>query len=169
MDLEVESDMAWGVSHLLDQWHDLGSQPTEAHTSLYQGSFGMIKGPTNSASILPPFLFLACKIHFWGPCYPPGTPLDWHISDHTALSSGFWIFGLHMYHSVYLRFCLVYTLSFCIFCSLMPVLLNGTRGKTKCAKLKCTPLTPGMIKPFVNNGFPGQSGKSLKLETLDIW
>ena len=36
------------------------------------------------------------------------------------------------------------------------------------AKLNRTPCTRGTIEPFVNNGFPTRSGKSLKLETLDI-
>ena len=38
----------------------------------------------------------------------------------------------------------------------------------KRAKLKHTSLARGTIKPSVNNGFPTRSGKSLKLETLDI-
>ena len=59
-------------------------------------------------------------------------------------------------------------------CSLIPAVSNGTcfmylrGGETKRAKLNCTPLARGTIEPFVNNGFPTRSGKSLKLETLDI-
>ena len=78
------------------------------------------------------------------------------------------------YHSVYLGLFPVYTLSFCTFCSLIPVLSNGTcfmqlrRGETKRARLKRTLVGRGTIEPSVNNGFPTRSGKRQQLETLDL-
>ena len=69
----------------------------------------------------------------------------------------------------------MYTLSFCIYCSPIPVLSNGTCfmklrvGANKNVSTKnCTPLERGMIEGSVNNSFPTQSGKKLQLETLAL-
>ena len=67
-----------------------------------------------------------------------------------------------------------YTLSFCIYCSPIPVLSNGTcfmqlrGGEIKRATKNRTPVTWGMIELSANNGFPTRSGKKLQIETLDI-
>ena len=68
----------------------------------------------------------------------------------------------------------LYLVNFCIFCSLIPALSNGTcfmllsGGELKCAKLNSNPLARGTIEVFVNSGFPTESGKTLRLEALDI-
>ena len=66
----------------------------------------------------------------------------------------------------------MYTLSFCIYCSPIPVLSNGTcfmklrGGEQKRATIK--PHLSRTIEGSVNNGFPTRSGKKLQLETLDV-
>ena len=69
----------------------------------------------------------------------------------------------------------MYTLSFCIYCSPIPVFSNGTcfmhlrGGEQKRAPKNCTPLERGTIEASVNNDFPIQSGKKLQLATLDLY
>ena len=68
----------------------------------------------------------------------------------------------------------MYTLSFCIYCSPIPVLSNGTcfmklrGGEQKRATKNRTSLERSTIEGSVNNGFPTRSGKKLQLETLDV-
>ena len=68
----------------------------------------------------------------------------------------------------------MYTLSFCIHYSPIPVLSNGScfmklrGGEQKRATKNRTSLERGTIEGSVNNGFPTRSGKKMQLETLDV-
>ena len=92
------------------------------------------------------------------------------IVDHGTSQAVTAIFSPHSSGGPYF----VYTLSFCIFCSPIPVLSNGTcfvqlRGsEQKRAKKSRTPVACGTIEPFVYNNFPTCSCKTLQLETLDV-
>ena len=75
----------------------------------------------------------------------------------------------------------MYTLSFCVYCSPIPVLSNGTcfmklrgggggggGGANKNVPPKTAPLSNEVRLKDLYNGFPTRSGKKLQLETLDV-
>ena len=79
---------------------------------------------------------------------------------------------LSPHSSAHISELLVYTLSFCIYCSPIPVVSNGTyfvqprEGEQKRVTKNRTPLERATIEASLNDSFPTQSGKKLQLETL---